>query len=530
MNLWHPELHLAWSMMARVGGFRHFFAWLSLVLVAILVAVLSLQSAASTAPTGPLKTPIEPNARAGQILIPPGNAATLGPLSRNPSVANGIHLSVLTSLLDDTPVFNGDFADPFALPTTDAIFVYSTSTVTTPYASGAHIPVIELPAASGFEGHYLGDALPVLPSWTVSGYQWRPSVWARPDGTYVMYYATPAVHPIDCVYNPHTAGCVHSTQGWTSAMCISRATSSKPSGPFVDDSSSAFVCPTALGGAIDPSVFVTANGVAWLLWKSDGDCCGLPTTIYAQQLSTNGLFIVGPPHRLITASQQWEGNLVEGPSMLESNGTHWLFYSANLWGTPNYGIGIARCASVTGPCTKPLDHAWLSSSTEGQSAPGPGGEEFFQIAGLVWMVHHALAPGQSGNTAQRRLYVDLLAFPADGIPRLARGAPAAALAESVLYEDARLPPQPVKAYLYLIHRVGRHWSQVNDVKAVSDALLSCRVLAQGLPGQNIGQVLRGHGLTDFQANLVEIYSAKYFCPSNEQRAALNLQSRLLGSP
>ena len=158
-------------------------------------------------------------------------------------------------------------------------------------------------------------------------------------------------------------------------------------------------------------MFVASDGTPWLLWKTDGDCCGLPTTIYSQQLSADGLSVAGPPHRLIGASQAWEGKLVEGPSMVESGGTYWLFYSANLWGTPDYGIGIARCASVTGPCTKPLGHAWLSSTTPGQHAPGPGGEEFFQIGGVIWMVHHALAPGQTGNLAQRRLYVDLVAFP-----------------------------------------------------------------------------------------------------------------------
>ena len=135
----------------------------------------------------------------------------------------------------------------------------------------------------------------------------------------------------------------------------------------------------------------------WLLWKSDGDCCGLPTTIYSQQLSADGLSVAGPAHRLIGASQAWEGSLVEGPSMVQSGDDFWLFYSANLWGTPDYGIGIAHCSSVTGPCTKPLDHAWLSSSTLGQAAPGPGGEEFFRIGGVVWMVHHALAPGQPGT-------------------------------------------------------------------------------------------------------------------------------------
>ena len=136
-----------------------------------------------------------------------------------------------------------------------------------------------------------------------------------------------------------------------------------------------------------------------------------------------------PGHHIVSSARRRRGKGISSRARPWSSpaGTFWLFYSANLWGTPNYGIGIARCASVTGPCTKPLGHAWLSASTPGQSAPGPGGEEFFEIGGVVWMVHHALAPGQSGNLAQRRLYVDLVAFPPGRLPsarpgRAGRGA------------------------------------------------------------------------------------------------------------
>lgn len=498
-----------------------------MVLAAVLFAACASTSAHTGSPTGPLKTSIEPNARAGQPLVPAGRAPTLGPLGNNPSIANGVHLSVVTSLLDDTPVFDGDFADPYALATTDSVYVYASNTTSSPYAPAAHIPVIELPEASGFQGRYLGDALPVLPSWTVPGFQWAPSVWARPDGTFVMYYSTPATHPLGCVFNPHRGGCIHTAKRSTSAMCISRATSSSPSGPFVDDSSSAFICPADQGGAIDPSVFVAAGGVPWLLWKSDGDCCGLPTTIYSQQLSADGLSVAGPAHRLIGASQRWEGSLVEGPSMVQSGADFWLFYSANLWGTPDYGIGIAHCSSVTGPCTEPLDHAWLSSSTRGQAAPGPGGQEFFRIGGVVWMVHHALAPGQTGNLAQRRLYVDLIVFPPGGLPRIAHGAPAAALAEAVLYENAHLSSQPQQTYLALLHQVGRHWPDLNDDSAVADAELSCQALGRGQGASQVTRSLQQHALSKFQSYLVEIYSAEYFCPQSEPLAAKNIRQSLL---
>ncbi len=170
-------------------------------------------------------------------------------------------------------------------------------------------------------------------------------------------------------------------------------------GPFVDNSTSAFICPLDEGGAIDPAVFVDSSGTPWLLWKSDGDCCDEPTYIYSRQLSSDGLATVGPPHRLIGATQSWEDHLVEAPTMIQDHDHFWLFYSGSLWGHPTYGIGIARCASVVGPCTKPLDHSWVASHADGVSDQGPGGEEFYQTGSIVWMVHHGLAPGQTGNSA-----------------------------------------------------------------------------------------------------------------------------------
>jgi len=211
-----------------------------------------------------LRVSIEPQARAGQLPVPPGRMPTLGPQGSNPSKAKGVQLDVLNGLRDDTPIFNGDFADPFVLRVPDALFLYASDTTATQYAPAAHIPEIELNQASAFQGRYLGDALPQLPKWTVSGFQWAPSVWARPDGTYVMYYSTPATIPLGCLAKSPSAGCIRTANGPSSAMCISKATSTNPAGPFVDDSPSAFVCPVAQGGAIDPSIFIAKDGSPWL--------------------------------------------------------------------------------------------------------------------------------------------------------------------------------------------------------------------------------------------------------------------------
>ena len=74
---------------------------------------------------------------------------------------------------------------------------------------------------SGFKGQYLGDAMPTLPKWTVPGFQWAPSVWTRPDGINVMYYSTPATIPLGCLAKTPPSGCVKTTNGASSAMCIS---------------------------------------------------------------------------------------------------------------------------------------------------------------------------------------------------------------------------------------------------------------------------------------------------------------------
>ena len=254
----------------------------------------------------------------------------------------------------------------------------------------------------------------------------------------------------------------------------------------------------------------------------------MPTTIYSQQLSADGLSVVGPAHRLIGATQSWEGNLVEGPSMMQSGTTYWLFYSANMWGTDNYGIGVARCASVVGPCTKPLDHAWLSSTASGgQSDPGPGGEEFFQVGGLIWMVHHGLAPGQGGDNAQRRLYVDLLAFPNGQVPasrppatgrRLGRGAPLLRRSQRAATAGRGVPGLAAQGPERVLGDT--------DQTLVADGQLACAGLAHEKNADEVINSLTARGLDHFEASLVGISATEYFCQQDSLQALKDVQQEL----
>jgi hypothetical protein len=69
---------------------------------------------------------------------------------------------------------------------------------------------------------------------------------------------------------------------------------------------------------------------------------------------------------------------------------------------------------------------------------------------------------------------------------------------------------------------------VNDPAAVADAELSCHDLAHRQNALQMEASLEKHSLTEFQSDLVEIYSAKYLCPRYEQRATVNLRSSILG--
>ena len=196
------------------------------------------------------------------------------------------------------------------------------------------------------------------------GRVWAPSVLATDDG-YVPYYT--------------------SSDDASGLQCVGAAFSEDPEGPFVDGSGEPFVCQRDLGGTIDASPFVDDDGTAWLLYKNDGDCCGIVTELWSQQLSDDGLELVGDPVSLLQTTEDWEGPLIEAPSMARGVGTYWLFYSANWWDSADYTVGVASCDSPTGPCTK-LPEPWLASHGE---AAGPGGsEDFTDARGNHWLVYH----------------------------------------------------------------------------------------------------------------------------------------------
>jgi len=278
------------------------------------------------------------------------------------------------------PVFSGDFADPDVVSHDGLFFAYATNTL-----------FMNVPILSTERNGVAGDALPVLPTWSEPHHVWAPSVTEIGD-RWLLHYTTR-----------------HTDSG---RQCISVAVGDDPGGSFVDDSTEPLVCPIDQGGAIDPSV-VFDGADPFLLWKSDGNCCGLPTIIYAQALSWDGTEVIGDPVELIRNDLSWERDVVEGPSMIEVGDTWWLFYSANRWDEAGYAVGLAECSSVLGPCLKQAE-PWLDSI---ESLAGPGGLEVISLADRAadLVVYHGWVDGEVGYPdGARALYARLVRWTRDG--------------------------------------------------------------------------------------------------------------------
>jgi hypothetical protein len=168
-------------------------------------------------------------------------------------------------------------------------------------------------------------------------------------------------------------------------------------------------------------------------------------------------------------------------------------------------------------------------STNSANGQGYGGSEFFETdGGPVWMVHHGLVPGQSGDYVERRLYVDLMAFPANGIPKVAARAPAAALAEAGLYyQDPYLPPQPLAAYLDLLSIVPGTFTGVTEQTERRDGQVACTDFnKQDGARATIGS-LEQHHLSEFQSWVVGEFAAQHLCPKRYPHALADLRTALV---
>ncbi len=282
------------------------------------------------------------------------------------------------------PVFGMDAPDPDVVLDGSTYYAFTTGT-----DLGNSLQALVESPLTGWGPYtttdYGSTALPSPPSWETPNTQTSPGVF-RWGGQWLMYY------------DAATGG----RPGDSGADCISVATAAtlSPTDPvFSDTSTGPLLCQPRFGGAIDPSPFVDqATGVAYLVWKSNDGGSSQPAGLWSQQLSPDGLSLVGAPHLLFTqnsAQFSWE-TTVENPDMVQVGATYFLTFSSGAWDSANYAEAFATCDGPVGPCTQTQAVPFLTSY---RTASGPGGGSFFQGAGGNWyLAYAAWAPGCTSYT------------------------------------------------------------------------------------------------------------------------------------
>ncbi len=324
---------------------------------------------------------------------PPTAGGAAGPADTDsPAVSDGPAVSDDTTADATTPLRGADAADPFVVVDDGQARLFTTNN------AAGNVPVATGTGADGADGVEVSDALPVLPAWAAPGFTWAPAVTST-DGGWVLAFTAR-----------------HQASG---RQCIGVATSTTIDGPYTPHAEP-LVCEVYRGGSIDPSFVAGVDGERWLLYKDDGNCCGLPTTIYAVPLTAGGTAIAGPPADLLVADQPWEDGLVEAPTM-RAVGDRWLLlYSGNRWDTAGYAVGAAWCDSPVGPCEKHPEPVLAA----GGGVDGPGGVEFVSsvAADGLAVTFHAWPVGAVGygDGSTRRLHVGRVEIAGDEVSITAR--------------------------------------------------------------------------------------------------------------
>ena len=249
-----------------------------------------------------------------------------------------------------------------------------------------------------------------LVNWKQVGYvfpqAYRPQ-WVGND------YWAPEIHIVNNKFHVYYTG----REASSGILCIGVATSDSILGPYIDKGSPLVKNLTV--GSIDSHVFKEGD-VSYLIWKADGNGNRppIPTPIWAQPLTADGLGLTGEKVQLITNDRDWEHGLVEGPWVIKRQDYYYLFFSGGCYDDATYAVGVARSKSLLGPYTKQPNPILHSSN----QFTGPGHCSVVSAnnnPGKFIMVYHSWLPASSkhlGHGPNRLLLVDEIKWTDDNWP------------------------------------------------------------------------------------------------------------------
>jgi beta-xylosidase len=301
------------------------------------------------------------------------------PLSSETAVPQDTDVPLVAGETFKNPVITANFPDPFVLKYGDLYYAYATN------GASKNVQLATSPDLIKWE--LKGDAMPALAKWVKisSADVWAPEV-IQIGEKFVLYYTA----------RDKASG----------KQCVGVATSDSPEGKFKDTNEAPLVCQTDQGGTIDPAPFSDGEKL-YLYYKNDGNCCGYPTYIYVQEMAPDGLSLVGEATSLVRNDAPWEGGVIEAPTMVNHDGSYFLFYSGNDYGGMPYAVGYAACETVTGPCKDAPENPILKSQVTRPLVVGPGHQTVILVEDEWWLVYHVWQMLPSGlRGSNRQVWLD----------------------------------------------------------------------------------------------------------------------------
>jgi hypothetical protein len=230
-----------------------------------------------------------------------------------------------------------------------------------------------------------GDTAPPAP-WELNNTANSPGVFEY-AGKWIMFY--------------------DAEQRSTGYYCISVATASTVTGPYVDSSSGPLECQPSLGGSIDPQPFVDpTTGTPYLLWKSNDGSSSEASSVWSEPIAADGVSLSGSPTAIFTiasAPYPWQ-TTTDDPSMAYADGSYYLFFSGGNYLSNNYATGYVVCSGPSGPCdqNEPSDPILTGPGGAG------GGMVFTDASGNWWISYQSWVPAGCTNYGcggQREMYI-----------------------------------------------------------------------------------------------------------------------------
>lgn len=288
-----------------------------------------------------------------------------------------LYVFIMSNSMAQRLVMPGDHPDPSVVKIGDSYWASATTSNWMPA-----FPLLKSKDLNTWTT--VGHVFDVLPAWA-DYYFWAPEI-SYDNGKVYVYYSA------------HKKG---------GNLCVGIASADKPEGPYKDHGP--LICEEA--GSIDAFPMRDENGRLHIIWKEDGNSVGKPTPIWIQELNEERTAVLGEKKLLFRNNAPWEGNLVEGVSMMRHGKYIYAFYAAaGCCGSGcNYQSGIARSKSLAGAWEKFAGNPVLVNEAQ-WTCPGHGTP--VQKEGKFYFLYHAYDTSGTVYTGRKGIVKEFV-FTAD---------------------------------------------------------------------------------------------------------------------